>query len=318
MSCFSPKPVVFTVGRPKIIYQFPKEKWNIHWKFQDKLPCRSCIGCKTDYTKEWGLRGTLEARQYENNYFITLTYNNQNLPYNEQGLPTLCKDDITKFVNSLRKHFERLGHFGIKYIIAGEYGSKTKRPHYHLIMFNLPLTDLVTVNHKKSGKIKKVTYSPLIERLWAKNTTFLCPNEIIVAQYETIRYCVAYSFKKLKKSQTDHLSVEPERIRFSKGIGLAYYLQNKDKIWDNDNLTIATGKKLMSTIPPKYYDRLLKKENPELLEQIKEARREKAIRQIELELISTNLTWWELMALKQRKLWASIKKNCKSPLKGGD
>ncbi len=108
-----------------------------------QLPCRKCISCKIDYAREWAVRAQLETKYNKNNYFITLTYNEKYVPKNENNTKNTIKNsDLTKFVKSLRKHFERKGHTGIKYLMASEYGSKYHRPHYHICFFNLPLEDL--------------------------------------------------------------------------------------------------------------------------------------------------------------------------------
>ena len=64
--------------------------------------------------------------------FLTLTYNDENLKW---GLnPTLVKRDITLFLKRLRKS---LNGYKINYYLVGEYGTKFKRPHYHMILYGL-------------------------------------------------------------------------------------------------------------------------------------------------------------------------------------
>lgn len=45
-----------------------------------QIPCGQCIGCRLDYSRRWAVRCCLEAQQYDHNFFITLTYNDENLP----------------------------------------------------------------------------------------------------------------------------------------------------------------------------------------------------------------------------------------------
>ena len=61
-------------------------------------------------------------------FFITLTYNNENLPPGDE----LCKRDLQLFIKRLRKV-----NPGIRYFAIGEYGEEGKRPHYHAVIFNL-------------------------------------------------------------------------------------------------------------------------------------------------------------------------------------
>ncbi len=72
---------------------------------------------------------------------MTLTYDDEHLPINDyvdsdgviHGKPTLRKRDVQLFLKRLRKNYKYDNH--IKYFCCGEYGGKTFRPHYHLIIF---------------------------------------------------------------------------------------------------------------------------------------------------------------------------------------
>jgi hypothetical protein len=59
---------------------------------------------------------------------------------------SISKRHLQLFLKRLRKHYNVQG---IKYLASGEYGGKLDRPHYHLVIFGLPLSDLVY--YKKSG-----------------------------------------------------------------------------------------------------------------------------------------------------------------------
>lgn len=69
-------------------------------------------------------------------HFITLTYDTQYVPISKNGLLTLDKVDLQKYLKRLR-WLERGSPYSIKYYAVGEYGKKRKRPHYHLILFNV-------------------------------------------------------------------------------------------------------------------------------------------------------------------------------------
>ena len=72
----------------------------------------------------------------QNAYFVTLTYNDANLTYSNTE-PTLVKRDVQLLLKRLRKLQSKKTDVKIKYYFVGEYGSKTKRPHYHAILFNI-------------------------------------------------------------------------------------------------------------------------------------------------------------------------------------
>lgn len=123
------------------------------------VPCRKCIECRMQYSKEWAVRCVLEASQYTDNCMITLTYNEDNLPKGK----TLVLKDFQNFIKRLRKHIEpnKLRYFG-----CGEYGSKFDRPHYHILIFGYKPNDLkyFCTDNKKT----KLYRSSTIEKLWTK------------------------------------------------------------------------------------------------------------------------------------------------------
>jgi len=65
----------------------------------------------------------LESLCHEDNAFITLTYDNENLPENA----TLVPKDLKDFQKRLRYH----ANIDLRFFSVGEYGEKTQRPHYH-------------------------------------------------------------------------------------------------------------------------------------------------------------------------------------------
>ena len=112
-----------------------------------EIPCGKCIGCRLDYSRDWANRMMLEASYHEQNYFITLTYDDLHVPKSYYPCPetgealpslTLSKRDVQLFLKRLRK----LTGQQFRYYLCGEYGSTTHRPHYHLIVFGLVLDDL--------------------------------------------------------------------------------------------------------------------------------------------------------------------------------
>ena len=97
----------------------------------------------------------LEAKNYKNNYFVTLTYSEENVPtiaytdiskkdnYEYCEELTLCKKDFQNFMKRLRFHYkDKYNWDNIRFFACGEYGEQTGRPHYHTIIFNLPINDL--------------------------------------------------------------------------------------------------------------------------------------------------------------------------------
>lgn len=101
------------------------------------VPCGKCGACKQNRRSDWSFRLKQELRHSVSAYFITITYDDENLPYSEDGIPTLVKKHWQNFVKRIRKDHNRLSDYKLRYYAVGEYGSKTGRPHYHALVFNL-------------------------------------------------------------------------------------------------------------------------------------------------------------------------------------
>ena len=46
-----------------------------------QVPCGQCYGCRLQYSREWANRCMLEASEYSSNFFLTLTYDDEHLPW---------------------------------------------------------------------------------------------------------------------------------------------------------------------------------------------------------------------------------------------
>lgn len=97
-------------------------------------------------------------------YFITLTYNNLHRP--KDGVN---KEDVQKFLKRLRQILARDHGFTeeIRYFAAAEYGSHTKLPHYHLILWNMPIAFGAMDVYKtvlQAWSVRKRVYNKLTHR----------------------------------------------------------------------------------------------------------------------------------------------------------
>lgn len=103
------------------------------------VPCGKCMACLVNKRQQWVYRLKQEAKDHIHLQFLTLTYNDEHLPVIDElsGQATLVKSDVQNFFKRLRKSIEPLK---IRYYLVGEYGFKTKRPHYHVLLFGLPVT----------------------------------------------------------------------------------------------------------------------------------------------------------------------------------
>lgn len=105
------------------------------------VPCGKCELCRNKRSLDWETRCFLETQTSPSKpLFFTLTYQNSELPLIDNKYPTLVKKDIQLFMKRFRINLKRAGYDseGIRYYICGEYGSKSGRPHYHGLFWNLP------------------------------------------------------------------------------------------------------------------------------------------------------------------------------------
>lgn len=97
------------------------------------VPCGSCGFCLATRKSDWSTRLEYEARKWLDSKFVTLTYADNELYY-LNGISQLHKPHFQNYFKRLRK-----AGYKLRYFLVGEYGSKTYRPHYHIILFsNVP------------------------------------------------------------------------------------------------------------------------------------------------------------------------------------
>lgn len=99
-------------------------------------PCGQCSCCRTSQKQLWTHRIILESRMHEKNSFVTLTYDEQNMPLNEEGTPTLVPAHMQNFLKRLRNRVPNK----IRFYGVGEYGTAGMRginPHFHLCLFGV-------------------------------------------------------------------------------------------------------------------------------------------------------------------------------------
>lgn len=284
-----------------------------------KIPCGVCPQCRIDQSKEWAMRCMMEAKEYKENYFITLTYDEMHKPYNEQKEDSngkiyeddgtwngyLEKKDLSAFLKRLREYWSReYGHDGIRFFGCGEYGSQTKRPHYHAIIFNLPIPveELKVLKITKNGQV--LYTSELIERLWGKGLISI--GEVTL---ESAAYVARYSLKKRTGKRAEEWYCEqgqtPEFVNMSRRPGIArnYYEEKKKEIYKEDEMII--GK--LQRIPPKYFDKLYDIEYPEEMEKIRKKRKEKAEESQKVKMSKTTKTIKEQLWIEGEQKLAKIK-----------
>lgn len=241
------------------------------------IPCGRCIGCRLERSRQWALRCVHEASLHEQNSFITLTYDPENVPPGG----TLIKKDFQDFAKRLRKLYPRRTHGKIGYFHCGEYGELNARPHYHALLFGFDWPDKVLF--KRSADGSGIYTSEILQRLWPAG---FCTAGAVT--FESAAYVARYVMKKITGPQAkSHYEVTipetgeiiqrlPEYTTMSlkPAIGKEWYAQFKDDVFPSDEVVLR-GRAMK---PPKFYDRLLELEDPEARAAIRERRMQQSLK----------------------------------------
>lgn len=125
------------------------------------VPCGKCVLCREKKASEWSFRALCENQSsLTEPLFVTLTYDNEHKP--RCGVR---KEDIQNFMKRLRRNLDKLKiEHDIRYFACGEYGKKTHRPHYHLILWNFPRDRFHTLTACLHF-VEKAWRSPVVDRL---------------------------------------------------------------------------------------------------------------------------------------------------------
>lgn len=276
----------------------------VFWEYI-QIPCGQCFGCRMQYARIWANRCMLEAKQSENCWFVTLTYDDDHVPVHdyvdkktgacEKSL-SLCKRDLVLFNKRLRKRYGD----GIRFYAAGEYGSRTMRPHYHIIYFNLPFDDLRDPDPKiepfRSKKGFDIKVSDELYKLWDKGIHSIEP-----VNWKTCAYVARYCMKKQKgagASVYDDFNIEPEFSLMSRrpGIGREWYDEYGEKSYETDIIRLSLPDGPISFQPPSYFDSIFDIDHSEELEEIKENRRKKMRNDLRMKLAHTSKSYLEYLA----------------------
>lgn len=237
-----------------------------------EIPCGYCIQCREEQARQWAVRITHEATLHNENAFITLTYNDANLP-TDGGLRYA---DLQKFWKRLRK---RYGH--LRYYAVGEYGDKSLRPHYHACIFGHGFTHQRIVIREEPTLLWTTKE---LEMAWGLGNV-----SVGDLNFQTARYTASYVTKKLRSKQQyvkvdeesgELIPLEQPKAFMSKNLGKVWWEQNYHYVTAHDHIVI-NGRPQK---PPKAYDKWLSEKNELATEMIKEERRKKTKKKTKAEI----------------------------------
>lgn len=216
------------------------------------LPCGQCIGCRLDRSRSWGLRIMHEASLQEDNCFVTLTYDDANLP--SDG--SLRYSDFQAFMRRLRKHFKPRP---IRFYMCGEYGETTTRPHFHACLFNINFVRdqkyFKKSNANTFNPIPSYIYtSPTLSKLWPLGQVTVGNLTLQSAQY-TARYIMSKVTGDLAETHYEGREPEFNQMSLRPGIGARWLERFRGDV-ELDYVVDRDGNKQKL---PAYYDKLLKR-----------------------------------------------------------
>ena len=207
------------------------------------VPCGKCGACRANRRIEWSFRLKQELMSASSAFFITLTYDDENLRFNENGVATLCKEDVQLFIKRLRKAQCGSKKCVIRYYCVGEYGTRTHRPHYHILLFNLD-----------KNLLNSVVY------LWS-----LGHIDIGKVNDSSIHYTTKYHVNFDKEKSKDY-GIEPEFALMSRRPGIGYRFLEKSAKWNKDHGNVFVMNNGYAQRMPRYYkDKIFSDYERELL-----------------------------------------------------
>lgn len=230
------------------------------------IPCGWCLGCRLEKARQWKVRIMHESTLHDANCFLTLTYNDDNLPVGR----TLVKRDLQLFFKKLRKRL----NVPVKYYAVGEYGEDFSRPHYHVCLFGYDFPDKVLWKFKPKQD-RSLYRSPLLESVWKHGFS-----SVGTLTPDSAGYVARYVQKKVtgKCADAHYQGKIPEFALMSRGgrsgHGIAYdwFQEYSTDVYPKDFVTIKGRRER----PPRYYDSLYESSDPDIMLSIKANRAEYA------------------------------------------
>lgn len=231
----------------------------------NEIPCGGCKNCLENRRAVWTFRIIQELNVAETARFVTLTYDEENIPWitkeKNKITQSLKIEDLQKFIKDCRnqiikenkeaykgsnikeqdeavryvKKSEKTGKWSpkLRYFACGEYGTTGQRgnnPHYHIIIFNIPR------KWYKKDPIHNEEYSNEMESLWNKGMI-----KISGVGRASAHYVAKYTLKSLNDEwKKEDIRPKPFAI-MSKNPGIGNnYINNENRDYHLGNETYHT------------------------------------------------------------------------------
>lgn len=218
-----------------------------------QVPCGTCIGCKLERARQWAMRCMHEASLWDDNVFVTLTYDDEHLPPGGSLVP----EHYVLFMKKLRYYYGN----GIRFFHCGEYGEKLGRPHHHALLFNLDFPDKVLLPREGVNPLYR---SPSLDSIWGHGFA-----SIGAVSFESAGYIARYTLKKVVgPGASEHYANRvPEYLTMSRkpGIGRGWIDKFGAGVYRDDSC-IVNGAECK---PPRYYDNVAEVVRPSVMKKIR-------------------------------------------------
>lgn len=226
----------YTMGKTRLFRHYSLASPIFKLQHDLVFDCGKCRFCRKKKSYELAARCVLHSSLYEQNCFLTLTYDEQKSGYHNNFDYT----DIQKFKKRLRKSVspKRIEIFNVH-----EYGKNGKK-HWHLVVFNHDFNDRTLHSPNRGNPLYT---SSTLEKLWPHGFSTIGSVTEASAMYQA-----QYTQKDFKNGNANNAKKSHSK---HSGIGKPYFLKHFDQILRLGYVPV-NGKKLPL---PRYFFKLAHK-----------------------------------------------------------
>lgn len=222
-----------------------------------QIVCRKCLPCRLNNAREKAIRAVHEARSHKNNAFLTLTYaedhigdSRLNYKHFQDFMRTLRRKQAEKLYKDTHKAGKQITmkeareKSYISFMVTGEYGDKTKRPHWHALLFNYWPQDTKYLFMNKFGD--NYYDSEELKKIW--NMGHISLSELT---FKSAGYVARYAAKKLTHGKDQEHDFDPiHKTSSRRAIGRSWIERHHRHAFENGFVTLPDGG---ITKIPRYY-----------------------------------------------------------------
>lgn len=188
-------------------------------------PCGRCEPCRWNARRLWKHRIMLERLCHADSMFLTLTYDDDHLVFDwRTRRPILVRKHLQDFLKRFRSQVEPLR---FRFYGVGEYGDRSERPHYHVVIFGFP-TCFSERTHRVFGTSRAdwkhcCPICELVGDTWGQGDV-----DLGTVTSDSASYISAYVLKKMTRDDDPRLFGRPPEfcsMSLKPGIG-------SDAMWD--------------------------------------------------------------------------------------